>query len=107
MPRITFIAADGTPYAVEAASGLSAMEAALQHNVPGIDGDCGGHAACATCHVHVDAAWTGRTGPAGEGTEQQMLSLADGCQPNSRLACQIRLSDALDGLVLHMPADQH
>jgi len=107
MPKVTYITATGTEYTVEVASGTSAMEAALQNNVPGIDGDCGGNAACATCHVYVDPAWTTKTGAAGAGTEQEMLSLADGFQPNSRLACQIHLTDEMDGLVLRMPAGQH
>jgi 2Fe-2S ferredoxin len=107
MPKVTYITATGTEYTVEVASGTSAMEAALQNNVPGIDGDCGGHAACATCHVYVDPAWTSLAGPATPGIEQDMLTLTDGFQPNSRLACQIHLTDEMDGLVLRMPAGQH
>lgn len=107
MPKVTYITAAGFEYTVNVASGTSAMEAALQHNVPGIDGDCGGHAACATCHVYVDPAWVSRAGDATPGIEQDMLALADGFMPNSRLACQIQITDALDGLVLRLPADQH
>lgn len=107
MPKITFISADGSERTVDATSGTSAMEAALQHLVPGIDGDCGGAAACGTCHVYVDPAWTDKVGPAVPGIEQDMLLCTDGAQPNSRLSCQIKVSDELDGLVLRMPAAQH
>jgi ferredoxin, 2Fe-2S len=107
MPRIIYISADGTEHAVNVNSGISAMEAAVQNNVPGIDGDCGGAAACATCHVYVDAAWADTTGPAAPGIELDMLTLTDGFTPSSRLACQIQITDAMDGLVLRMPAGQH
>ncbi len=106
MATITYIEFNGTPHAVEVADGVSLMEGALQNGVPGIDGDCGGNAACATCHVYVDPEWLAKTGDRTE-SEEAMLDLADGLQPNSRLACQIHASAALDGLVLHMPATQH
>ena len=105
MPKLTFIEASGTEHEVEAPDNISAMAAALDFNVPGIDGDCGGHAACATCHVYVDERWTGKVGPADE-HEVQMLELAEGMQENSRLACQIILTADLDGLVLRMPEGQ-
>lgn len=82
------------------------MEAAVQNGVPGIDGDCGGQAACATCHVFVDPDWLDRTGVAEPETELPLLEFAEGIQENSRLACQIRLTDALDGLILRMPEAQ-
>lgn len=107
MPKITFISSSGEARVVEIASGLSAMEAAVQNLVPGIDGDCGGAAACGTCHVYVDANWSAKVGPAGVGIEQEMLALSDARAPNSRLSCQIRMSEQLDGLVLRMPNDQH
>lgn len=106
MPKLTFITHDDRPYAVEIESGTSAMEAAVRNGVPGIDGDCGGAAACGTCHVYVDPDWQDRAGPAA-GTEASMVAYIDNAQPNSRLACQITLTDALDGLVLRMPAAQH
>jgi len=106
MPTINFIEADGTGHRVEVAEGTSAMEAAVQNNVPGIDGDCGGQAACATCHVFVDHDWLEKAGHAEPETERPMLELAEGAQDNSRLACQIAMTDALDGLVLRMPAQQ-
>jgi len=107
MPKVTFITAAGIERVVEVASGVSAMEAAVQNMVRGIDGDCGGVAACGTCHVYVDSAWADKAGPATPGIEQDMLALSDVKAPNSRLACQIHMSEALDGLVLRMPVDQH
>lgn len=107
MPKIIYIASGGAERIVEVPAGLSAMEGAVQNAVPGIDGDCGGAAACGTCHVHVDPLWIDRIGPAGEGLETEMLALSDMRAENSRLSCQIKMSEALDGLVLHMPKDQH
>lgn len=107
MPKIIFRSFDGQEQVVEAAAGLSAMEAALQNHVRGIDGDCSGAVACGTCHVYVDPAWIERAGPATEGSEREMLDLTDNAQANSRLSCQIILSDALDGLVLTTPENQH
>ena len=107
MPKITYITSEGEERVVEVAVGLSAMEGAVQNMVRGIDGDCGGAAACGTCHVHVDPAWLERTGPATPGLEEDMLSLSDVRAPNSRLSCQIKMRADLDGLVLRMPKDQH
>jgi 2Fe-2S ferredoxin len=107
MPKLIFITSDKQEYAVEAQSGVSAMEAALDNLVPGIDGDCGGVAACGTCHVYVDQTWLAKTGGAQEGIEQDMLSLTDNSGASSRLSCQIVMSDELDGLVLTMPESQH
>ena len=106
MPKVTFIEHNGKPHQVEAVIGLSLMRAAIDNNVPGIDADCGGQCACATCHVYVDAAWEGRTG-ARTSMEEDMLNFAAVTQDNSRLACQITISDALDGLVVSMPEGQH
>ena len=105
MPKLTFIEASGTEHVVDAPDDISAMAAALNFNVPGIDGDCGGQAACATCHVYVDERWMDKVGQADE-HEVQMLELAEGMQDNSRLACQITLTPDLDGLVLRMPEGQ-
>lgn len=107
MPKVIYIAADAQRYDVNVECGQSAMEGALQNMVPGIDGDCGGAAACGTCHVYVDPAWTDRAGPAPEGIESDMLAVTDGATPNSRLSCQIKITDALDGMILHMPSAQH
>ena len=107
MPKITFITSDGTERVVNAANGGSVMEAALDNLVQGIDGDCGGLAACGTCHVYVDSAWMEKTGPISPGIEQEMLALTDNVQQTSRLSCQIEISDELDGLVVRMPEAQH
>ena len=106
MPQVIYVEASGATHTVDVPSGMSAMEGAVSNGVPGIDGDCGGKAACATCHVFVDSAWLDRTGPADPETEIPLLDMADAYQPNSRLACQIILSDAYDGLVLHLPEAQ-
>lgn len=106
MPKVTFIAHNGTRHEVQAPVGLSLMRAAIDNNVPGIDGDCGGQCACATCHVFVEAPWSGLTGPRTE-REDEMLNFAAELRDSSRLACQIELSDALDGLVVTMPEGQH
>ncbi len=106
MAKITYIEHGGAEHSVEVPAGVSLMEGALQNGVPGIDGDCGGNAACATCHVYVDAAWLAKTGERTE-SEIAMLDLADGLEDNSRLACQIFASAELDGIVLRMPASQH
>jgi ferredoxin, 2Fe-2S len=106
MPKVTYIEADGTEHCVDAPEGISAMEAALTNDVPGIDGDCGGQAACATCHVFVDPDWIERTGHADPEIELPMIELSEGVQDNSRLACQIKLTAALDGLILRMPEAQ-
>jgi 2Fe-2S ferredoxin len=106
MAKIKYIEFDGREHEVEVKPGLSVMEGAVKNNVPGIDADCGGACACATCHVYVDDAWTDRTGQA-SAMEESMLDFADDVQPNSRLSCQIRVSDALNGLIVRMPQSQH
>ncbi|MEJ2409491.1 MAG: 2Fe-2S iron-sulfur cluster-binding protein [Novosphingobium sp.] len=106
MPNVIYIEFDGTAHTVDVPEGMSAMEGALSNSVPGIDGDCGGQAACATCHVFVDSAWLGKTGRADPDVEIPLLELAEGRQDNSRLACQIKLTAELDGLILQMPEGQ-
>ena len=106
MAKITYIEFGGTEHTVDVRNGLSVMEGAIKNNVPGIDADCGGACACATCHVYVDAAWQEKTGKA-SAMEESMLDFAQNVEPNSRLSCQIRVSDALDGLIVRMPEDQH
>lgn len=105
MPRITYISHDGETRTVDAVNGRNLMETALASNVPGIDGDCGGVCACATCHVHVDAAWMEIVGEA-DMMERDMLEATGDVRPTSRLACQIVVSDALDGLVVRTPEVQ-
>ena len=106
MPKVTFIAFNGQHHVVDAPSGLSLMRAAIDHNVPGIDGDCGGACACATCHVYVDENFAAETGRP-SAMEESMLDFAENVEPNSRLSCQIRVSDDLDGLIVRLPQSQH
>lgn len=105
MPRIRFIAANGKEYPVEAETGVSLMRAAIEHDVPGIVADCGGALTCATCHVHVDPDWLDRLVPPVAG-EEAMLECALDPDANSRLSCQIAVTDALDGLVVNVPRAQ-
>jgi len=106
MTKIKYIEYDGTEHLVDVKPGLSVMEGAVKNNVPGIDADCGGACACATCHVFVDPAWTSKTGKRND-SEACMLDFAEGVQDNSRLACQIKVTEELDGLVVRMPKSQH
>ena len=106
MTTVTFIEADGTRHTVDAADGASLMHAAVDNGVPGIDADCGGNCACASCHVYVDPAWFARSGARTE-MEESMLSFAAGTQENSRLACQVQVGPALEGLVVTLPEGQH
>lgn len=105
MGRIIFIAHDGESHEAPLAEGQSLMQIATRNGVPGIDGDCGGVCACGTCHVIVDSAWAALTGPRGA-DEEQMLGMAPERQPTSRLACQITVSAAMDGLTVHLPEFQ-
>src|SRR5712671_1202409 len=102
MPRITFVPFDGTPCIVEAKVGDSLMQTAIKNAVPGIDADCGGACACATCHVYVEKAWVDRVGQVSE-LEASMLDFAQAARANSRLSCQIKIVDALDGLIVSVP----
>ncbi len=106
MAKITYIEHTGKEHVIEVADGMTVMEGAVKHAVPGIDADCGGACACATCHVYVDPAWAERTGKP-SGMEQSMLDFASDLEPTSRLSCQIKVSGALDGLVVRMPKAQH
>lgn len=106
MAKITYIEHNGTEHVIELASGNSVMEGAVRNNVPGIDADCGGACACATCHVYVDAAWLDKLDKVGA-MEQSMLDFANDVESNSRLSCQIRVTKDLDGLVVRLPASQH
>ena len=106
MPKVTFIAFDGARHDVEVAEGLSLMRAAVDNGVPGIDGDCGGQCACATCHVFIDPAWVERTGSRTP-QEDDMLNFAAELRDSSRLACQVPITAALDGLVVSLPEGQH
>lgn len=105
MPTITFIDPQGQHHVLAAGLEPTVMKVAVQNGVPGIDADCGGACACATCHVHVDPAWFARIGPPGE-EEKDMLSCAVQVRDTSRLSCQIKSNDALDGLIVHVPSCQ-
>lgn len=105
MAKIIFIASDGTRHELEAENGSTVMEVAIRNGVPGIDAECGGACACATCHVYVAEEWREKTGTP-EAMEEDMLDFAYDIRPNSRLSCQIRVSDALDGLVVAVPERQ-
>ncbi|MET0988985.1 MAG: 2Fe-2S iron-sulfur cluster-binding protein [Steroidobacteraceae bacterium] len=106
MPKITYITPEGIPHVVDVGAGSSVMQGAVDNNVPGIDAECGGACACATCHVYVDEAWQDKVGEPTQG-ERDMVEFALHVQPNSRLSCQIEVSDALDGLVVRLPPSQH
>ena len=105
MPKITFIDAAGESRSVDAQVGATVMETALRNSIPGIEAECGGACACATCHVYVAPEWTEKTGKASS-MEEDMLDFAFEVRPNSRLSCQIKVSDELDGLVVTTPAKQ-
>jgi len=106
MPKVTFIQPDESAQTVEIALGWSVMEGAVRNLVPGIDADCGGACACATCHVHVDPAWAAAL-PAKSDIEEAMLDFAQDLKPNSRLSCQLRVTSEMDGLVVRVPESQH
>ena len=106
MPKVTFIAHDGTPHEVQAVEGQSLMLAAVSNGVPGIDADCGGACACATCHVYVASPWAEKL-PAQGQMEKDMLNFSAEFKPSSRLACQIPITPQLDGLTVEMPEAQH
>ena len=106
MAKITYIEHDGTEHVVDVKNGLSVMEGAVRNNIPGIDADCGGACACATCHVHVDPAWFDKTGERSV-MEESMLDFAENVSETSRLSCQIPVRDDLDGLIVRMPESQH
>jgi 2Fe-2S ferredoxin len=106
MPKIIFISHDGKSQSVEIPVGWSLMEGAVKANVPGIDADCGGACACATCHVYVDPAWEEKMPVKGD-MEETMLDFAPVTAPNSRLSCQIKVTAEMDGLVLRLPFSQH
>ena len=105
MAKITYIEHDGKPHTIEVASGLSVMEGAVQNNIPGIDADCGGSMACATCHVYVKEEWFNKL-PKKEDGEEDMLDMAFEPKKNSRLSCQLMVTDQLEGLEVNIPEKQ-
>ena len=105
MPKIVYHAFDGTRFEVDAAVGSTVMENAIRNDVPGIEAECGGACACATCHVYVAEEWLPKTGKA-EAMEEDMLDFAYELKPTSRLSCQIKVTDELDGLEVSVPERQ-
>jgi ferredoxin, 2Fe-2S len=105
MTKLTFIAFDGTRFDVDAVNGSTVMENAIKNAVPGIDAECGGACACATCHVYVDDAFVDVVGKP-QAMEEDMLDFAFDVRPTSRLSCQIKVSDAIEGLVVSIPERQ-
>ena len=105
MSKITYIENNGKEHKIEVSNGLTVMEGAVQNNIPGIDADCGGSMACATCHVYVKEEWFNKL-PKKEDGEEDMLDMA--YEPNkfSRLSCQITVTDDLDGLIVKLPTKQ-
>lgn len=106
MAKITYIAFDGTRFDVEAQNGSTVMENALRNSVPGVEAECGGACACATCHVYVDEAWTERL-PAKTELEIKMLDFAVMVKPTSRLSCRLIVGPEIDGLSMSIPESQH
>ena len=106
MPKIKYIEHNGKEHEVEVPVGLSVMEGAVKNLVPGIDADCGGACACATCHVYVQEPWLAKLPPKSD-MEETMLDFAQELEPNSRLSCQIKVTPELDGLVVKTPKSQH
>jgi ferredoxin, 2Fe-2S len=105
MPKIIYIDHDGTERPVDAEVGATVMETAIRNSVPGIVAECGGACSCATCHVHVDEAWSEKVGPPSP-MEEDMLDFAFDVRPTSRLSCQIKVTDELDGLIVRTPQQQ-
>ncbi len=105
MPKIIYVTHDDQKFEVDAAAGTTVMENAIKNSVPGIEAECGGACACATCHVYVDDAWVETAGSA-EAMEEDMLDFAWEQKPSSRLSCQVKITDAMDGLMVHIPEKQ-
>ena len=105
MPKITYIEHSGKSHTIEVANGLSVMEGAGQNNIPGIDADCGGSMACATCHVYVKEEWFNKL-PKKEDGEEDMLDMAHEPNKFSRLSCQLTVSDELEGMIVNLPEKQ-
>ena len=102
MAKIKYIEFNGNEHEIEVSNGLTVMEGAIKNKIPGIDADCGGACACATCHVYVDNKWIEKLSPKDD-SEEDMLDFAFEVKSNSRLSCQITVSDELDGLIVNMP----
>ena len=106
MARITYIEFDGTPHTIDVPPGQSVMEGAVRNGVPGIDADCGGNCACATCHCYVQPPWLDKLPPPSDDERLMLSNVAAERRPNSRLSCQLVASPALDGLTVQFPERQ-
>jgi ferredoxin, 2Fe-2S len=106
MPKVIYISHDGQQTELEIATNNNLMLGAVYENVAGIEGMCGGCLACATCHVYIDPAWLNRLPSPSEDEETMLTQVAAERRPNSRLCCQIEMTEALDGLIVHTPAEQ-
>jgi len=105
MPKITYIESSGNSHIIDVPTGLSVMEGAVQNDIPGIDADCGGGMACATCHVYVKEEWLDKLSKK-QDAEEDMLDMAFEPKKNSRLSCQLMVTDEIDGLVINLPTKQ-
>jgi 2Fe-2S ferredoxin len=105
MVKITFFEHNGKEHVVDVSPGMSLMQSAVRNNVPGIDAECGGACSCATCHVYIDPAWSAATGEP-ETIERSMMEFSSRPEANSRLSCQITVTEKLDGLVVRLPESQ-
>lgn len=105
MAKITYIEFNGNEHVVEVLPGQSVMQGAVKNGIPGIDADCGGSCACGTCHVYVDPAWIGKAGDR-NAIENATIDFSEDVKANSRLSCQINVTEALDGLIVRMPKSQ-
>ncbi len=106
MAKVTYVENDGTEHTIEVQNGMTVMEGAIKNSIPGIDADCGGACACATCMVYVPDEWQGKLAGI-ETMEESMLDFCERREDNSRLSCQIVASDAIDGIRVQMPESQH
>lgn len=106
MPKIKYIEADGREYEIEVPADKTVMQGAVENMVDGIVAECGGCCSCATCHCYVDETWVDKVGEAGD-MEKEMLEMVEGVRDNSRLSCQLNVTEALDGLVVHLPESQY
>jgi len=108
MPKVTYVDHAGATHEVDVPVGENVMRGALYNGITGIEGECGGALSCATCHCYVDEAWTDKVGgPSSDAEEELLESAAAEVKPTSRLSCQIEMTDALDGLVVHLPETQY
>ena len=105
MPTVTYVEANGQNHEIDIASGVSLMQGAVDNMIDGIVAECGGACACATCHCYIDDSWVAKIEPASE-MEKDLLDCVTDPKDNSRLSCQVKMTDALDGLVIHLPESQ-